>query len=266
MIGILDSGVGGLSVWKELVNILPEENYIYVADSGFCPYGPRPKEEIIDRTSKISSFLINKGAKLIVVACNTATAGAIDYLRQNFDCPFIGMEPALKPAALNSKTGVVGVLATKGTFKGELYLRTLHKFATDATVIEQVGNGLVEIVESGEIESKEARELLNKYINPMLEKNADHLVLGCTHYPFLIEQIREIVGKRMEIINPAPAVAKHTLDVLKEKGLIVDRAKNEYSGSEFYSTSNNLTLIESMVKNILGESVDYSQKYSFLTL
>ena len=169
MIGLFDSGVGGLSVWREMVKVLPNERYLYVSDSGHCPYGPKSKEEIIARAVAITDFLISHGAEIIVVACNTATAAAIEYLRRHYSIPFVGMEPAVKPAALSTRTGVIGVLATKGTFKGELYLRTLHKFASNAKVIEQVGEGLVELVESGDINSDNARQLISRYVVPMLE-------------------------------------------------------------------------------------------------
>ena len=150
MIGIFDSGVGGLSVWRELYKVLPKEKYLYFSDAGYCPYGPKSREEIIARVRVIADFLIENGAEIIVVACNTATAAAIEFLRGNYGIPFVGMEPAVKPAAINTRTGAIGVLATRGTFKGELYLRTLHKFASNAKVLEQVGEGLVELVENGE--------------------------------------------------------------------------------------------------------------------
>ena len=194
MIEVFDSGVGGLSVWRELYKVMPQEEYLYVSDSGYCPYGPKSREEVIERAVAITGFLISNGAEIIVVACNTATAAAINWLRSHYTIPFVGMEPAVKPAALNTRTGAIGVLATKGTFKGELYLRTLHKFASNAKVLEQVGEGLVELVESGETDTPQARELIGKYIKPMLEQNADHIVLGCTHYPFLENVIREFAG------------------------------------------------------------------------
>jgi len=226
MIGIFDSGVGGLSVWRELVKLMPNENYIYYADSANCPYGPKDPEYVRNRSSEIAELLLQKGCELIVVACNTATAAAINYLREKYDIPFVGMEPAIKPAVLNSKTGVVGVLATAGTFKGKLYLDTLAKFAGDVKVIERVGEGLVELVESGKTESPEAEELIRKYVEPMIDSNADHIVLGCTHYPFLINLIEKVVNGRAIIVNPAPAVAHQVQRLLphldnKEKGCTV---------------------------------------------
>ena len=213
-IGVFDSGVGGLSVWREIVNQLPQENIIYFADNANCPYGTKTQDEIITLASKIVDFFISQNVKLVVVACNTATAAAIDYLRQNYSIPFIGMEPAVKPAALQTKTGCVGILATNGTLGGQLFKRTKDKYANDINVIVQPGTGLVELVEAGEYHSEKAKVLLKKYIDPMLLKHADHIVLGCTHYPFFRPLIDDIAGKGVKIIDPAPAVARQTKDVL----------------------------------------------------
>lgn len=250
MIGIFDSGVGGLSVWKELIKLLPQQRYIYVSDSGYCPYGPKSKEYVIGRCSKISQFLIDKGADIIVVACNTATAAAIKTLRAEFGIPFVGMEPAVKPAALHSKSGVIGVLATKGTFKGELYIGTLQKFASEIKVMEQIGEGLVEIVEQGKTDTPQAEELLRSYVEPMLQAGADHIVLGCTHYPFLAKTVRKIAGESVAIVNPAPAIAKRTLELLQEIGHVDDENVGD---NVFYTTGANLNLLEDMVKSIVIE-------------
>lgn len=250
MIGIFDSGVGGLSVWKELVKLLPRQRYIYVSDSGYCPYGPKSKEYIIDRCSKISQFIINEGADIIVVACNTATAAAIKTLRTEFSIPFVGMEPAVKPAALHSKSGVIGVLATKGTFKGELYIGTLQKFASDIKVLEQIGEGLVEIVEQGKTDTPQAEKLLRTYVEPMLQAGADHIVLGCTHYPFLTDIVSKIAGETVAVVNPAPAIAKRTLDLLQEIGHETDDTNGN---NVFYTTGQNLILLKDMVKSIVKE-------------
>ncbi len=259
VIGVFDSGVGGLSVWREIVKVLPGHNYIYVSDNGYCPYGPRPQEYIIDRARKISQFLINKGAQMIVVACNTATAAAIKTLREEFDIPFVGMEPAVKPAALHSKSGVIGVLATRGTFKGELYLRTLHKFASNTQVIEQIGDGLVELVEQGKVHTSEADALVAKYLNPMIEAGADHVVLGCTHYPFLIDAINKVSKGSLIVVNPAPAIANRVEWLLEEAGNEDERVAVYNSvavsvGNEFYTTGENLPLLESMVNSIIEEN------------
>ena len=209
-IGVFDSGLGGLSVWRELVKQIPQRSVYYVSDSAYCPYGPREASEVIARGRSISRFLIAKGCGLIVLACNTATAAAIATLRQEFSLPFVGMEPAVKPAALHSQTGVVGVLATQGTFKGALYQETSQRFAAHVQVMEAVGTGLVEMVEQGRIDDPQTASLLALYINPMLEAGADHLVLGCTHYPFLIPAIEKLTRGRLKIIDPAPAVAQHS--------------------------------------------------------
>lgn len=245
MIGVFDSGVGGLSVWQELVKLLPCEEYVYVSDSGYCPYGPKPKEYVVERAKRITEFLIDKGADIVVVACNTATAAAIEILRSSYSIPFVGMEPAVKPAALNSASGVIGVLATQGTFKGELYLRTLHKFASNTKVIEQIGTGLVELVEGGKTDTVEAEELLRKYVQPMLEAGADHIVLGCTHYPFLENVIRKISGNSLTIVNPAPAIANRTRELMT-----ASRAGG--GTNHFYTTGGNIVLLEEMVKGIVG--------------
>ena len=220
MIGVYDSGQGGKSVLQELVKLLPEEDFAYYADTRYCPYGPRPVSEIIERACAVTDFLIDKGCGLIVVACNTATAAAISHLRSHYDIPFIGMEPAVKPAVLQSRSGVVGVLATQGTFKGSLYLHTLAKFKEDVKVIQQVGEGLVETVEKGVLDGPEVETLVHKCIDPMIEAGADHIVLGCTHYPFLQPVIERIAGEKVTIINPAPAVARQTKKILESiKGI-----------------------------------------------
>jgi glutamate racemase len=256
MIGVFDSGVGGLSVWQELVRILPCEEYIYVSDSGYCPYGPKPKEYVVDRAKRITEFLIDKGADIIVVACNTATAAAIDILRRSYRIPFVGMEPAVKPAALNSASGVIGVLATQGTFKGELYLRTLHKFAANTKVMEQIGTGLVELVESGNTDTLEAEQLLLTYLKPMMDAGADHIVLGCTHYPFLSDTIKKIAGDSMAIVNPAPAIANRTKELLQSVRAAKDDniQNNGSTTNHFYTTGSNISLIHAMVNEIMAKN------------
>lgn len=208
MIGVYDSGQGGKSVLKELVALMPDEDYVYYADSKYCPYGPKDPSFIVERACYVTEFLISKGCDMIVVACNTATAAAIVHLRKKYPVPFIGMEPALKPAALESKSGVVGVLATAGTFKGRLYLDNLAQFSSNVKVIEKVGEGLVETVERGVFEGPEVEKLIHRCIDPMLEAGADHIVLGCTHYPFLAPVIERIAGTGVTVVNPAPAVAR----------------------------------------------------------
>ncbi|MDD2277883.1 MAG: glutamate racemase [Bacteroidales bacterium] len=242
VIGIFDSGVGGLTVLKELLGLLPNSSYIYFADTLNCPYGPKGPSEIIRLSTAITDFLIKQGCSIIVVACNTATAAAIDYLRANYSVPFVGMEPAVKPAALASKTKSIGVLATKGTFEGRLYQETTSKYANNINICYQIGSGLVELVEQGKSDSCEAKKLLKKYISPMLKKDIDHLVLGCTHYPFFIPALTDILPKNITIVNPAPAVAKQTAKVLAEMQKPTDCNNGEESFVQFYSSGSTETL------------------------
>lgn len=213
-IGVFDSGVGGTSIWKEIVTRLPLENTIYLADSKHAPYGSKTKEEIISLSVKNTDYLISKGCKIIVVACNTATTNAIDYLRSHYNVPFIGIEPAIKPAALKSKSKCVGILATQGTLNSALFHNTLEQYTQDVRVIEVIGEGLVPHIESGALESTELKTLLQSYINPMIDAGIDHLVLGCSHYPYLIPLLREMLPKGIQIIDSGLAVARQTEAVL----------------------------------------------------
>ena len=223
-IGIFDSGFGGLSVWKECKLLLPHEQFIYLADQAYCPYGPKSKEAILQRARLISQYFLQKGVKLIVIACNTATAAAIQELREEFSIPFVGMEPAIKPAAMESKSGHVGILATEGTFAGQHFQNTREKFAKGVEIHVQVGEGLVELVESGKIEGEECKAVLAPYLLPMKAKGIDQLVLGCTHYPFLSKSISEILGPGVKLIDPAPAVARQLERVLEGEKKLSNRA------------------------------------------
>ncbi len=219
-IGFFDSGVGGTSIWKEMIKILPNENTIYLADSANAPYGKRTKEEIIALSEKNTEFLLQKGCKMIVVACNTATTNAIAYLRAKYPVPFIGIEPAIKPAALRTQTNSIGILATQGTLSSALFAKTSERFAKNVKVVEQVGIGLVERIESGSINDPEMDAILTNYLKPMMEKNIDHLILGCTHYPYLIPKIEKIIGKKVRIIDSGFAVSKQIKHVLQKKDLL----------------------------------------------
>ncbi|TSA38664.1 MAG: glutamate racemase [Porphyromonadaceae bacterium] len=239
-IGVYDSGIGGLSVWNELRKELSAESMIYVADSANAPYGTKSRSFITGRSREITRFLIDQGCKLIVVACNTATGAAITTLRREFNLPFVGVEPAVKPAAMKSKTGHVGVLATAQTFKGEHFKRSIGLFAHSVELHERAGTGLVELIENGMIDSPETKELLIKYLIPMVEQGIDQLVLGCTHYPFLIPIIQGILPAGIRIIDPAPAVARQTRKVLEEhKGL---NSKLSVVGYRFYTTGDPASL------------------------
>jgi glutamate racemase len=235
-IGIFDSGVGGTSIWKEIHVLLPNEHTIYLADSKNAPYGNRTKSKIIDLSIKNTELLIEKGCKLIVVACNTATTNAIKILRENYPIPFIGIEPAIKPAALNTQTKVVGILATKGTLSSELFHKTSDLFSSGIKVIEQVGEGLVEMIEDGNLYSDDMRLLLKNYLQPMIDAKIDYLVLGCTHYPYLIPILLELLPKHVKIIDSGVAVARQTKAVLEKHYLQnLQTAKNK---SQFYTNGN----------------------------
>lgn len=219
-IGVFDSGVGGLSVWREIVRQLPYESILYLADRAHVPYGNRSSREVLAYCDAICGFLINKGCKAIVVACNTASAVALQALRElHPSVPILGLEPAVKPAVSLSQTKVVGVMATPATFQGQLFRATVGRCASDVKVVEQVCLGLADWVESGASE-EELEPLLKGFLTPMLEANADTIVLGCTHYPFVIDTIRRLAGPDLRVIDPAPAVAAHLARVLGERGLM----------------------------------------------
>ncbi len=227
MIGIFDSGSGGLSVYREIARILPEQRYIYVSDSAHCPYGGKSAEYIRGRAAIISEFLSGRGCEVIVVACNTATAAAISYLRQTYPIPFIGMEPAVKPAALSTRSGVIGVLATEGTLKASNYLDLRDSLPDGLRVVDCVGKGFVELVENGDLTSPHAEQTVRESVSPLLEQGADVLVLGCTHYPFLRPMIEKVAAdfdpeRKVDIIDPAPAVARQLIRVMHAHGLLPD--------------------------------------------
>ncbi|MDT0553096.1 glutamate racemase [Urechidicola vernalis] len=246
-IGIFDSGIGGTSIWREINTLLPNENTIYLADSINAPYGEQAPEKIIEFCIKNTELLIQKGCKLIVVACNTATTNAIDILREKYDIPFIGIEPAIKPAAINSKTNSVGILATKGTLSSSLFAKTSEEFAWNVQITEQVGTGLVTLIETGKLYSDEMTNLLHNYLNPMLDKNIDYLVLGCSHYPYLIPQIKEILGPEVTIIDSGLAVAKQT-KTIAEKYNLLNKSKS-IQNNQFY-TNSDVSIIEHILKDL----------------
>lgn len=240
-IGLFDSGIGGTSIWKEIHHLVPNESTIYLADSKNAPYGQKSKDEIIQLSFKNTEFLLDQNCKLIVVACNTATTNAIKELRDKYDVPFIGIEPAIKPAATNSKTQKIGILATKGTLNSELFHKNVEKFQ-DIKIIEQIGYNLVTLIENGEMNSPEMSDLLQKYLTPMIEQNIDYLVLGCTHYPYLIPQIEKIIPKNIKIIDSGEAVARQTKSILENK--VGFRNSLENSTQIFYTNANPKVLSE----------------------
>jgi glutamate racemase len=220
-VGIFDSGVGGLSVFKAIRHELPEEKLIYLADQAHVPYGSRPLIEVREFSEAISAYLIQNGAKLIVVACNTASAAALQSLREKFpNTPFVGMEPAVKPAVENTQSRVVGVLATPATFQGALYASVVERFANGVTLLTDTCPELVNQIENGEMSTPATQEILERALKPMLEQGIDTVVLGCTHYPFVIPQIRAICGPNVRVIDPAPAVARQVRRRLEQHHLL----------------------------------------------
>lgn len=236
-IGVFDSGVGGTSIWKEIVSLLPNESTIYLADSTNAPYGNKTAAQIQDLCIKNTEKLIALGAKIIVVACNTATTNAIDYLRATYAIPFIGIEPAIKPAALQSKNKSIGILATRGTLNSRLFSATSEKYTQDTQVIEIIGEGLVPLIEKGDLNHPELLTLLRTYTAPMLEAQIDHLVLGCSHYPYLIPALKELLPDHIKIIDSGEAVARQTKYILTSKQLLQN---SHHSASHLLITNGDL--------------------------
>ena len=249
-IGIFDSGVGGLSVLKEVQRQYPGEDLIYLADQAHVPYGNRTKGEVLGYADGIVRFLLGLDCKLIIVACNTASAVALVDLRERYpDIPFVGMEPAVKPAAEETRSGVVGVLATPATFQGDLYASTVEKFARGVKILQDTCPGLVENIEAGKIEGPATRKILENALEPMLAAGVDEVVMGCTHYPFVIPIIKEIVGEDVRVIDPAPAVARQAgrmLDVFD-----LNRSGEINSGLKVL-TSGDPEKMKVMLKNLLN--------------
>ena len=250
-IGVFDSGVGGLSVLRAIREQMPEESVIYFGDQGHVPYGPRPLGQVRDFSEGITRFLLDKGAKIIVVACNAASAAALTYLRQTFsEVSFVGMEPAVKPAAEHTETGVVGVLATPATFQGALYASVVERFANGVNLLQDPCVGLVQQIEKGDLDGPVTRRILEDALHPMLEKNIDTVVLACTHYPLVIPLIQEIVGEKVRVIDPAPAVARQAKRLLEAKGL--KREAGSQGEIQFF-TSGDAGLVRSLLPGLLGE-------------
>ncbi|MCM4151855.1 glutamate racemase [Arenibacter sp. N53] len=247
-IGIFDSGVGGTSIWREINKILPHEATIYLADSKNAPYGEKSKEQILQLSIKNVELLLKKGCKLIVVACNTATTNAIKELRASYKIPLIGIEPAIKPAAWNSKTKIVGVLATKGTLTSALFHNTSEIHANGIKVLDQVGTGLVELIEKGEVNTAQTKVLLKNYLEPMLSQGMDQLVLGCTHYPYLIPLIKEILPGNIKIIDSGEGVAKHTKNVLQLSDLLNSPPQEEIEHQFF--TNGDVSVLKAFLKDV----------------
>ena len=250
-IGIFDSGVGGLSVLKEIRILLPSLPVFYFADQGHIPYGSRELTEIQAFSASITRFLLARRAKLIVVACNAASAAALLYLRQNFPAiPFVGMEPAVKPAAESTRTGRVGILATPATFQGKLYASVVERFASGVTILQDTCPGLVSQIEKGDLTGRETQMILENALLPMKEQGIDTVVLGCTHYPFVIPLIKQIVGPDVRVIDPAPAVARQVARVLDASGL--GEPERGLGGLQFF-TSGDAERFEFILPVLFGE-------------
>ncbi len=259
-IGIFDSGVGGLSVLREVRRLLPNEDLIYIADQAHVPYGNRSREDVFGFSDGIVRYLIKLQTKLVLIACNTASAVALAELRLKYpSLPFVGMEPAVKPAAAETITGVVGVLATPATFQGDLYASTVERFAKGVKILQDTCPGLVNQIEAGQIESPETREILERALTPMLDKGVDEIVMGCTHYPFVIPLIEEIVGDGVAVIDPAPAVARQAERLLNEYDLHKGRLEE---GKVLFYTTGETSALDAILTSLLGlesksESLDW---------
>jgi glutamate racemase len=266
-IGLFDSGVGGLSVLRAIREQLPNENLLYFADQGHVPYGPRPIEEVRAFSEAITRWLLAQGAKMIVIPCNTASAAALHHLRKTFpEVSFVGMEPAVKPAAEQTQTGVVGVLATPVTFQGELYASVVERFAQGVTVLQHTCPGLVGQIERGAIATPETRHILEEALAPMLAENIDTVVLGCTHYPFVIPLIEEITGPQVRVLDPSPAVARQVGRLLlspiskatedRAEGVGEMRFVTTGDGEKFEELLYNLLDIKATAKQLTWEEVE----------
>ena len=251
-IGIFDSGVGGITIYKEINKLMPNESIIYLSDNLNSPYGNKSKEEIKNFSIKNTNWLIEKGCKIIVVACNTATTNSIDYLRNTYKIPFVGVEPAIKPAANNTKTGVVGVLATKGTLTSNLFNLTSNDYCSEIKIIESDGKGLVELIENGIFSGEKLEKMLKLFIDPMISANIDYLVLGCTHYPLISKSLKKILPRNVKILDSGIAVAKQTKFLINKNKLVNQNNKSE---SIFYCNSKTSALEKVLQKNSIIEKI-----------
>ncbi len=246
-IGVFDSGIGGTSIWKEIHKMLPYEDTIYLADSKNAPYGEKGKDQILQLCIKNTELLLKKGCKIIVVACNTATTNAIDYLRNNYAVPFIGIEPAIKPAALGSQSKKIGILATKGTLSSELFYKTSMQHAQTISIIEREGKGLVPLIEAGKVHTEETKALLKQYLHPMIAENIDYLVLGCTHYPYLIPLLKTLLPLQVKIIDSGEAVARQTKAILDRNDLL---STSKTSSKHIFYTNSEVAILTHFLNDV----------------
>jgi glutamate racemase len=248
-IGIFDSGIGGVSVLRAIRELLPNEDLVYFGDSANLPYGEKTLDEIRRLSEAVTDFLLKQDCKIIVIACNTASAAALRHLRTiHPEVDFVGMEPAVKPAAEQTQSGVVGVIATTATIQGELFASVVERFAQSVTVLRQPCPGLVQQIEAGKLETPETEKMLRGWLGPMMEKNIDTLVLACTHYPFVMTMLKKILGENVRIIDPAPSVARQVKKILGEKNLL-----NEEGGKVVYYTSGDVQKFKETLFTLTGE-------------
>jgi glutamate racemase len=252
-IGIFDSGVGGISVLKHIHALLPAEHLLYYADSLHAPYGSKTPEFICERAFAITDFLITQNAKALVVACNTATAAAVDKLRAHYTLPIIGMEPAVKPAAAASQNGVIGVLATVGTLKSAQFAALLEHYGQHVRVVTQACPGLVECIERGELKAPTTRQLVAGYVTPLLDAGVDTIVLGCTHYPFVRDLIAEIAGPKVALIDTGAAVARQLMHRLEDTGML---AAGSGKGDVKFWTNSPAPNAEQVIASLWGGDVE----------
>lgn len=253
-IGLFDSGIGGTSIWHAVHKLLPYENTIFIGDSANAPYGQKTKEEIISLSKKNIDWLLQRDAKLIIVACNTATMNAVEELRASYNIPIIGIEPAIKPAALNSITKKVGVLATKGTITSKKYSESKIHYP-NITFVDQIGYRIVQLIEDGHLHSEELEMLLKQYIDPMLQQHIDYLVLGCTHYPYLIPILKKLIPESVKIIDSGEAVAKQTYKILNELQLL---KTDQLLGSSQFYTNKDVEILQSFIgKYGTAQKIDF---------
>lgn len=249
-IGVFDSGVGGLSVWREIVRELPHESTVYFADQAHVPYGPRQPEQIRRFCDAITRFMIDLQCKAVVVACNTASAAALKHIRETFpQLPSIGMEPAVKPAAAVTKSGVVGIMATPATFQGRLFQATAGRYASGIKLVNQICDGLADHIELGDLDGPATDAILRKFLDPILGAGADTVVLACTHYPFVIEPIRRIAGSHVNVIDPAPAIARHVRRVLDSHGRL---APQSVAAQHHFLTSGSTETFRGALQRLVG--------------